>query len=109
MICEGFSTSIVLYDYGVVVSVEMSECFEGIKISNLCSCRRVKLLMFVCLRVLPLEDRAVPPGQDRYSAAVGRIRPRSSPPVRPQTTLFLRPPLGDNKEADNWSSSPLSN
>lgn len=53
-------------------------------------------LMFVCLRVLPLEDRAIPPGQDRYSAAVGRIWPRSSPPVRPQTTLFLRPPLGDS-------------
>lgn len=53
-------------------------------------------LMFVCLRVLPLEDRAVPPGQDRYSPAVGRNRPRP-PAVRPQTPLF-KPPLGDSGE-----------
>lgn len=74
------------------------------EISNL-YCRRVKLLMFVCVRVLPLEDRAVPPGQDRYSAAVGRIRPRSSPPVRPQTTLSLRPPLGVSAGTDEITVS----
>lgn len=59
--------------------------------------------MFVCLRVLPLEDRTVPPGQDRYSPAVGRNRSRP-PAVRPQTTLF-QPPLGDSGGFDELTIS----